>query len=156
MEKKKVYTAQDALAKAMHFCAYQERAQQEVRDKLYTFGLSTDEVENVIVELIAQNFLNEERFAKAYVRGKVNIKKWGRKKVELALKQKQVSSYCIKKGMKEIDLEVYYQNLTHVLEVKLSKLKGSEYEKDYKATQYALSRGYELDLIQEVLKELKS
>src|ERR1700712_929985 len=94
-----------ALAKAEHYCAYQERSQQEVRDKLYEWGLYPDAVENVIVHLIEGNFLNEERFANAYTRGKFNQKGWGRIKIKQGLKFKKVSDVLIKKALLTINGE---------------------------------------------------
>ena len=88
-----------ALAKAEHYCAYQDRAQQEVRDKLYEWGMVPASVENIIVKLIEGNFLNEERFAKAYARGKFNQKGWGRIKIKQGLKFKKVPDVLIKKAL---------------------------------------------------------
>ena len=87
-----------ALSKAEHFCAYQDRAQQEVRNKLYEWGLWTDAVENIIIQLIAGNFLNEERFAKAYVQGKFKQKGWGRNKIKQGLKFKNIPPALLKKS----------------------------------------------------------
>lgn len=155
MAKKEVYTYLDALDKLRKYCAYQERCQQEVRDKLYSYGMNSEEVESAIVELIQENYLSEERFAEAYVRGKYKIKKWGRNKIIQTLKQKQVSEYCIKKGLKEIDPDLYYENLKYVLSVKLKTLKyKNEFERDYKLKQYLGGRGYEFDLIDCAIQEL--
>ena len=107
LKKPKVYTQKQALIKAESYCAYQERCQQEVRDKLYSWGLHEVQVENVIAELIASNFINEERFAKAYAGGKFRIKKWGRVKISIELKRRKISTYCIKKGLAEIEEEEY-------------------------------------------------
>ncbi len=90
LKKPKVYTQKQALIKAESYCAYQERCQQEVRDKLYSWGLHEVQVENVIAELIASNFINEERFAKAYAGGKFRIKKWGRVKISIAKLKKRI------------------------------------------------------------------
>ena len=105
LKKPKVYTQKQALIKAESYCAYQERCQQEVRDKLYSWGLHEVQVENVIADLIASNFINEERFAKAYAGGKFRIKKWGRVKISIELKRRKISTYCIKKGLAEIEEE---------------------------------------------------
>ena len=119
LKKPKVYTQKQALIKAESYCAYQERCQQEVRDKLYSWGLHEVQVENVIAELIASNFINEERFAKAYARGKFRIKKWGRVKISIELKRRKISAYCIKKGLAEIEEEEYIKTLQKVAEVKI-------------------------------------
>jgi regulatory protein len=142
-----------ALAKAEHFCAYQERSQQEVRDKLYEWGLYSNMVENVIVQLISGNFLNEERFAKAYTRGKFNQKGWGKNKIKQGLKFKKVSDVLIKKALSGINGDDYLQMLDKVIRRKAALLTEKDlYKKKYKLQQYALSRGYENDLISDVLK----
>ncbi len=90
-----------AKQKIAHYCAYQERCQQEVRSKLYQYGLYKNQVEETLAWLITEGYLNEERFAKTFAGGKFRVKKWGKLKIEQALKQKQLSSYCIRKGMAE-------------------------------------------------------
>jgi regulatory protein len=144
-----------ALAKAELYCAYQERSQQEVRDKLYEWGLYPNMVENVIIRLIADNFLNEERFANAYTRGKFNQKGWGKNKIKQGLKFKKVSDPLIKKALQSINGDDYLQMLQKVMEKKSALLSEKEpYKRKYKLQQYAMSRGYESDLIADVLKGL--
>lgn len=144
-----------ALTKAEHFCAYQERAQQEVRDKLYDWGLWPDAVENIIVQLIAGNFLNEERFAKAYVQGKFKQKSWGRIKIKQGLKLKKIPDGLLKKALLTIDGNEYLDMLSKVLQKKAALLNEKDpYRRRYKLQQYAMSRGYESDLIADILKEL--
>ena len=151
---KKKYTPKEAKQKIAKYCAYQERCHQEVRDKLYSFGLVPDDVELIIYELIQQNFINEERYAIAFARGKFNYKKWGRNKIRMELKRKKISDYCIKKGMKEIDGDKYYDALIGILEKKVNSLKAIKgYQKNYKAAQFAISKGYEPDLVWTALKE---
>ena len=89
------YTPKEAKVKIAKFCAYQERCHQEVRDKLFSFGLLPNDVEEIIFELIQEDFINEERFTKAFVRGKFNYKKWGRIKITQELKRRKISDYCI-------------------------------------------------------------
>jgi regulatory protein len=108
---KKITDEKVALQKAGHYCAYQERSQQEVRNKLYEWGLWTSAVEIIISELIAGNFLNEERFAKAYTKGKFNQKGWGRIKIKQGLKFKQVPDVLIKKALTGIDKSEYFDTL---------------------------------------------
>jgi regulatory protein len=107
-----------ALAKAEHFCAYQERAQQEVRDKLYEWGLWPDAVEHIISQLIEGNFLNEERFSKIYTKSKFNQKTWGRIKIKQGLKLRRVPDVLVKKALLTIDLDDYLAALTHLLQKK--------------------------------------
>lgn len=142
-----------ALAKAEHYCAYQERSQQEVRDKLYEWGVPGRIVEITISRLITDNFLNEERFARAYARGKFNQKHWGKIKIKQGLKLKQVPDVLIKKALLGIDPDDYMAVLTVLLQKKAALLKEKgQFKRRYKLQQYGLSRGYESDLIAEVLK----
>lgn len=148
MPDKKVYTIKEGIAKAMKYCAYQERTQQQVRDKLYDLGLYGDEVEEVISHLITENFLNEERFAVAYALGHFRQKKWGKIKIKQGLEQKKLSNYCIKKGLNEIDSSEYEETLKGLLHKKYSLLKEKNlYIRKQKAVQYMLQKGYEADLV---------
>jgi len=153
----KIINPDIALLKIQKWCAYQERCQQEVRDKLYEFGLWTDAVEELISKLISENFINEERFAKTYARGKFNIKKWGRIKIKQQLKQKRISDYCIKKAMEEINADQYYDILKKTLLQKNKIVKESNPIKlKFKLASYAMSRGFEQDLIFDALEEIQS
>jgi len=152
---KKIKITDEKLAqtKAEHFCAYQERAQQEVRDKLYDWGLWPEAVENIIVNLIGGNFLNEERFAKAYVQGKFKQKSWGRIKIKQGLKLKKIPDGLLKKALATIDGDEYLAMLAKVLQKKSALLKEKDpYKRRYKLQQYAMGRGFEGDLISDILK----
>ena len=152
---KEVLTYLDALEKLKKYCAYQERCQMEVRKKAYSYGLSSEEAESVITDLIRENFLNEQRFAEAYVRGKYKFKRWGRKKLELELKSRQVTSYCIKKGMAQIEPAIYFSNLVHLTEKRLPLTKGkNQAEIKQKLFRHLLSKGYESNLIEEVVNDI--
>ncbi|MCC9136373.1 regulatory protein RecX [Pontibacter silvestris] len=152
-KKKKTYTPKEALLKAASYCAYQERTQQEVRDKLYSYGLEPDDVEELIVRLSQEKLIDEERYALAYVRGKYGLKKWGRRKIMQGLKAKGISDYCIKQGLKEIDLDVYEQNLLQLLEKKaLTEKEKNPFLRRQKLSYYLMSKGYENDLVQDALK----
>jgi regulatory protein len=151
---KKKLTPNQAIIKAQMSCAYQERCQQEMRDKLYEWGLHSNEVENIIAVLISTNFLNEERFAKAFAGGKFRIKKWGKVKIKIELKKRKISDYCIRKGLAEIDDIEYIKTLKDILSKKLKEnTKGKIQIRNYKAAQYAQSRGYEGDLIRDIIKQ---
>ena len=150
---KKKLTPNQATIKAQLSCAYQERCQQEMRDKLYEWGLFSNDVENIIANLISDNFLNEERFAKAYAGGKFRIKKWGRIKIRIELKKRKISDYCIRKGMLEIEESDYLKILKEIIAKKLKETnKGKIQIRNYKAAQYAISRGFESDLVWENIK----
>jgi len=147
---------QQAKAKAAKYCAYQERTQQEVRDKLYQYGLYSDAVEEVLSELITDGFVNEERYAQAYCRGKFSQNKWGRIKIEMGLKQKGLSAYCIKKGFKEIEEEAYQQQLTALCQRKWQTLEGEDvYQRKNKTARYLLGKGYENNLVWTTIEEMK-
>ena len=150
---KKKLTPQQALIKAQQTCAYQERCQQEMRDKLYEWGLYSNEVENIIADLITTNFLNEERFAKTYAGGKFRIKKWGRVKIKIELKRRKISDYCIKKAMAEIPERAYINTIEELIRKKGKKVKEKRIEiRNYKIAQYIMSRGFEGELIWDILK----
>lgn len=152
-----VYTVSQAIDKAMKYCAYQERCQMEVRQKLRSFQLTSIQREEVIMELIEQNYLNEERFSQAYARGKFRIKSWGRKKITLALKQKDISDYCIRKGLAEIDDEEYVQTLESLIQKTYEKNKGvQEYQRIAKTAKYIIGRGFEANLVWDQLKTLSN
>lgn len=144
-----------ALVKMQSWCAYQERCQHDARQKLYELGLWQEAVENIIVLLIQDNFLNEERFAIQFAKGKFNIKKWGRIKIKQELKQKRISDYCLKKALQQIDAEDYIATLKKIIEKKLATTsEKNTYKLKQKLYAYAASKGYESDLIMDVLKEM--
>ena len=150
---KKKLNPQQALLKAQQSCAYQERCQQEMRDKLYEWGLHSVDVENIIAHLITDNFLNEERFAKAYAGGKFRIKKWGKVKIKIELKKRKISEYCIKKAIQEISDKDYLKTIKELIAKKSKEIKGGkDYQRKYKIAQYIASRGFEQDLIWDILK----
>ena len=141
-----------ALLKMQSWCAYQERCQQDARTKLYELGLWPEAVENIIVKLIEDNFLNEERFATAFARGKFTIKKWGRIKIKQELKQKRVGDYCLKKAMQQIDETEYMATLKKLIDSKRKLIKEkSPIKLNYKLMNYVLSKGYEKDLVFDIL-----
>lgn len=151
-KKTKTYTYAEAKAKAMAYCAYQERSQQQLRDKLYDYGLHMEEVESLVAELIGENFINEERFAKAYAGGKFRIKKWGRYKIMQGLKQQRISEYCMRKGMAEIDPEAYFDTLQELLRRKKESLREKDpFVLKTKLARHAIGKGYEQDLIWEAI-----
>lgn len=151
---KKKLSPSQALTRAQLSCSYQERCQQEMRDKLYEWGLYSDAVENIIVHLITDNFLNEERFAKAYAGGKFRIKKWGKIKIKIELKKRKISEYCIKKAMEEISDKDYTTTIKQLIAKKSKEIKGGKLRiRNYKIAQFIASKGFEQSLIWDVLGE---
>jgi regulatory protein len=155
MEKsKKFISGTEAYSKITKWCAYQERAQQEVRDKLYDFGLHKEEVEQLLTRIISEGFVNEERFAISFANGKLNQLGWGRVKIRYALKAKKVSDYCIKKAINSLDENKYIQILEDAFH-KRNKMEKEKHplKRKYKLMSYLASRGFEQDLIATIIKE---
>lgn len=146
-------TPHQALQKIRHYCAYQERCHQEVKDKLYGYGLHKKEVDSILSDLISENFLNEARFAVQYAGGKFRIKHWGKVKIKKALEQKQVSSYCIQKALKELDSEDYLRVLEKLASEKRLALRSEKnaFIKKAKLRAFLLQKGYESYLVEEVI-----
>jgi regulatory protein len=154
---KKYWSMAEAKVRIAAFCAYQERYQQEVRNKLQERGIYGDEAEELIAYLISEGYLSEERFAQAFVRGKFRMKKWGRNKILQELKMRQISPNCIKSGMKEIEGDEYWETLLQLVEKKASQIRESDdFKKRYKTHQYLMGRGFENDLIQSAIETVFS
>lgn len=145
----------EALEKMRKYCAYQERSHRDVSQKMQRLEIPSDWRDGIVIDLIQENFLNEERFARAYARGKFNIKKWGRIKIVHGLRQHQVSKKCIDLALKEIDPSQYFQVLKDSLALKNSKLKEkNHWKRKGSLYNYLAQRGFESHLITEALKEL--
>ena len=147
-----------ALQKARHYCAYQERCHAEVKEKLYSFGLYKNEVEELLSQLIQDDYLNEERFAIQFAGGKYRMRQWGRKKIQYALRQKQVSDYCIRKALQQFEEEDYLETLQQLAVKKWQAVKesgGSRYEWMAKTTDFLLQKGYESELIRQAIAGLE-
>lgn len=137
------------------YCLYQERSHKEVRNKLYELGCTPPEVEENISELIQKDMLNEERYARAIARGKFRMKQWGKRKIIEQLKFQQVSEYCIKKGLSEIDESEYFDTAKKLAEKKLNEVRGGkEYIRKQKVYRYLTQKGYESQVINSALNEI--
>jgi regulatory protein len=157
MIRAKQLSKEQALQKLRHYCSYQERCHAEVKEKLYSFGLYKQVVEECLSQLIEEDYLNEERFAIRYAGGKFRINGWGRQKIKQALKLKRVSEYCIRKGLEEIDQEQYTKTLNKLASQKWRTVKGTgitKYVRMQKTTTYLLQRGFEGDLIRRAIARL--
>tara|TARA_S200000501_G_scaffold97087_1_gene90363 strand:- start:2113 stop:2580 length:468 start_codon:yes stop_codon:yes gene_type:complete len=152
----KIYDLNTAREKIQAYCAYQERCHMEVTMKLKSWGLIQEAIDLLIVELIQFNFLNEERYARSFARGKFRIKKWGKIKIRMALKKRDIKFKCIDLSMLEIDDKTYFNTLKELLQKKNETVKETNsYKRKMKLTSYLVSRGYEYDLIHDALVELK-
>ena len=150
-----IFSKEVAFQKAKHFCAYQERSHQEVRDKLYSFGLYKADVEELLSNLITENYLDEERFATQFVSGKFRIKNWGRIKIRQALKFKQVSEYNIRKAFDSIDEDEYKKVALKLAKKKFASVKGDQHlVRKFKTMQYLLQKGFERPLVNSILIEI--
>ena len=145
-----------AWQKIKHYCAYQERSHVETKEKLYSFGLYKQEVEELLSRLIEENYLNEERYAIAFAGGKFRMKQWGRIKIKYELQQKRVSPYCIKKAIAAIDESDYEATLQKLSEAKLAGLKSEKniFVKKTKLRNYLMQKGFEPGLIVPILNSL--
>jgi regulatory protein len=151
------YSFLEAKTKLESWCAYQERCQFEVEQKLASWKFFGEQRDQLISDLIVHNFLNEERFASAYVSGKFRIKRWGRVKISIYLKQKHISTYSINNALKEIDGDEYWESLLHLAERKhgeLSSKTGDVWQIRQKLYRFLSSKGYESDLIAEAVKQI--
>jgi len=150
------YSKEEALQKAKQYCAYQERCHSEVKEKLYSFGLHKKDAEELLSTLIEENYLNEERFAIQFAGGKFRIKQWGRIKIKYALKQKQVSEYCIKKALAAITETDYKRTLEKLFEQKLKTLRSEKniFSKKRKLQDHLLQKGFEHGLVSGLIAKL--
>lgn len=148
---------EQALQKAKHYCSYQERSHYEVKEKLYSFGLYKQQVEELLSQLIEEDYLNEERFAIQFAGGRFRIKQWGRVKIKYELKQKMVSEYCIKKALRQIVEEDYLAVLEKLAAKKWTAVKAdnaNKYTRMAKTTDFLLQRGFEPELIRQAIAKL--
>jgi regulatory protein len=140
----------------MAYCAYQERCLAEVEAKAHELGLSPDETYEALVRLRHENFVNEERYARSYVRGKHNHKHWGRLKIKQGLLRKQVGAKLAQRALaEEIDYDGYLQTLQTLAEAKWQATKGRPAaQRQQQTTQYLVGKGYESSLVYEVVAQL--
>jgi regulatory protein len=143
------------LKKAASYCNYQERTHAEVRKRLADWKVYGLEAEEIISYLIVENYLNEERFAKAYAGGKFRVKKWGKNRIIFELKARKISDYCIKQALNEIDDDDYFETVKNLLDLKRNQLSKelSELELKQKLYNYLISKGFESEIVGKELKK---
>ena len=152
---KKTYTVEEALTKLQRYCAYQDRCHKEVAQKLKDMQMIPQASEQIIMTLIEENFLNEERFAMAFVRGKFKIKKWGRRRLISELKQRNISNYLVNKALGQISDMEYKTTFEALAHKKANSIKGgSVLKKKKKLADYLLCRGWESHLVYEKINQL--
>ena len=153
---KPTFTPDQALPKAKHYCAYQERCHSEVKEKLCGFGLHKREIDQILSQLIEENYLNEERFAIQFAGGKFRIRQWGKVKIKYALRQKKVSDYCIRKALASIDQQEYEKSLHKLAEAKRKTLNGEKniFIRNKKLQDHLLQRGFEAGLVRDLIARI--
>ena len=153
----KPLTPDQVLDKMAKYCAYQERCVKDVRDKLKTFEISEEEKTKILEYLLDNRFVNDERFAKSFVRGKINQSGWGVNKIRFHLVQKGIAKEIIDEALSQTDEEVYRQRLIDILQTKVKTVKAdSDFEKKRKLSAYAMQKGFESALVWEILKDLNT
>ena len=151
----KPLTPDQVLDKMAKYCAYQERCVKDVKDKLRTFDIPQEAKDKILEYLLENRFVNDERFAKSFVRGKINQSGWGVNKIRFHLIQKGIDKELIDEVLGQTDEEFYRQRLVDVLKTKAKTVKAdSDFEKKRKLAAYAMQKGFEAALVWEVLKEL--
>ena len=150
----KTYTLEEATRKMESYCAYQERCYKEVRQKLIEMKMIPDAIDHIICYLVDHKFLDEQRYAMSFVRGKFNYKQWGKQRIEKELKFREVSNYNIKKALKQISDQEYLQVLDKLVEKAYRNTKGSNiYQHKQKMINYLLYRGWEPHLIYDLVND---
>ena len=151
----KPLTPDQVLDKMAKYCAYQERCVKDVRDKLKTFDIPEEDKTKILDYLLDNRFVNDERYAKAFVRGKVNQSGWGVNKIRFHLIQKGIDKDIIDEALVQTDEEAYRQRLIEILKTKAKTIKAaSDFEKKRKLAAYAMQKGFEGSLVWETLKDL--
>ena len=155
MLQRKTYTLSEATKTLERYCTYQERCHKEVVQKLKDMHMIPEAIDLVVGHLLEHNFLNEERFAKTFVRGKFQIKKWGKRRLVQELKQKDVSKYNINLAIKMIGDNEYIDAFNALTEKKLDSIREANiWKKKKKLADYLLYRGWEPDLVYDKVNEL--
>ena len=155
MDAKKSFTVKEATVKLMQFCAYRDRTHKEVEEKLRSMNMIPEAQQQIIMQLMQENFLNEERFAKSFARGKFRIKKWGKRRITNELKVRGISPRNIQTGLKEISEADYISTFHEISEKKWESIKEtSVIKKKKKLVDYLQYRGWESHLIFEKASEL--
>lgn len=153
--KNKVYTLEQALAKLQKYCAYQDRCHMDVAHKLKSMNMIPQATEQIIMTLIQEDYLNEERFAMAFVRGKFKIKKWGKVRLKTELKKRHISNYLIDKALSQISESDYLMAFEKLANKKAENLLASSKTPDQKKLiDYLMYRGWESHIIYDKVKQL--
>ena len=154
---KTVFTVDQIKRKLEQYCIYQDRCHKEVEKKLTEYNLIPEAKELILLSLLKDNFLNEERFSKSFARGKFRIKKWGKQRIVRELKFRDISEYNIKSALKEIDEKEYIETLYNLIEKKnrlISEI--NNFKRKKKIVDHLLYKGFESSLVYEKVNEVLS
>lgn len=152
---KKPLSPQVALTRAQDLCARAEHSTGEIRQKLARWGITAADADKVVAALTAHRFLDDERFARAYARDKLQFAHWGRRKIRLGLYQKRIDSSMISQALADIEDETYADILRHVLDAKARTMADADtYEGRTKLFRHALARGFEPDLVSRLISQM--
>lgn len=155
MQNNQGISVNDAIKKLEYYCSYQDRCYKEVTTKLKSLGMFQTAIDHILDHLVANNFLNEERFAKSFARGKHKFKYWGKRRIEQELKFRDISSYNIKTALKEIESD-YLSNFYALAERKWQNITEPSLEKKKrKWVDFLMRKGYDSNLIFDFLKDLQ-
>ena len=145
-----------SLAKAMALCSHREFCLSDIRDKLQAWGVGDIDIEKIIYLLVKENFINEERYTRAFVRDKFNYNKWGKVKIEAHLRLKRISADAVKSSLNVIDNELYIKTIKNLISVHRRNIKAkSKYELKAKLLRYGLSKGFESSILYDILNDLE-
>ncbi len=156
MQNNKVYTIKEATERIQAYCAIQDRCQWGVERKMKEWGISDEVIENILTDLILEKFVDEQRFAESFCRGKFRIKRWGKMKIKNELKIKNISENCIQIGLEQIDEKEYTQTLVHLYEKKRNSLKDkNQFIRKGKIAKHLQQKGFESNLIWKLINKDK-
>ncbi len=145
---KKSFTFDEIKLKMLNYCVYQDRCHYEVEQKMREFLLIPEAKEDILLYLIQEEYLDEERFVRSYIRGKFYIKHWGRNKIKLNLKQKQISDKLIDRCWDEIDESDYQKQIILFIEKQSDSItEPNSFKKKNKIVKFLLSKGFEYECI---------
>lgn len=157
MNFKKSFTVDEIKKKLEHYCVYQDRCHKEVETKMKEYLLIPEAKEIILLHLMQYNFLNEERFAKSFARGKFRIKYWGKQRIIRELKFKDISAYNIKTALKEIDELEYLNTIYRITENRNTVIKEENvFKRKKKLIDFLMRKGYESNLIYKTVNEIVS
>ncbi|MBO6605539.1 regulatory protein RecX [Psychroserpens sp.] len=155
MYPRKTYTFDEAKRRLERYCAYQERCHQEVRRKLIEMRMIPEAQDKIIVHLLEHNYLNEERFVEAFIRGKFRIKKWGKQRLQMELKRKDIHPTLIRKALNRLNTDEYWETFDQLAVQKLESIKESNLQKKRKKlADFLLYRGWESPMVYDKVREL--